>query len=581
MRKVFLLAFSVIFLSVAFYSIVRAVSAPSNLTATATSCSQVNLSWRDNSNDETGFKIERKNGASGSWSQIATVGANTTTYTDFGLTGGATYYYRVSATSAFIPPSSSKYKCNGASCIRDDTNGTYTTSNCDNACVVVVPKYKCSGAFCVRDDISGAYTDSNCNNSCITANQPPVAVAKISKDGTTYTSSITVTKGVSTTIYLSAADSSDPNGWTDINNGVSSGGKCEWNSDLNQGAPTFEQTINSSPSPAGCNVFLGSKTFDDNPGTYTYQVLRITDKPGVQSNIASVSVTVAAPPSSLEAVDIVTSCTAPNQPLDTSINFQSGVVYSNGLKMDIAWPKTSGLHPLVVFIHGGGWIIGDRTGFDSTVKMLAGQGYVAATIDYRLTTGPTTRFPAAVEDVRCAIKWLRTNASSYSYSIDSSRVAVIGSSAGAHLAGMLGTASDISGLDGSCSVSGSTAVKAVIGYFGAYDLRGNDLNKTIGLGAAFINTFLGPGYLPAIAEKASPIVHVDSSDPPHLLIHATGDAMVLIKQSRDMKAALQAAGVPATLIETPGGHGSPEPFSPAYLTGTCTALKFLSEQLHP
>jgi len=128
------------------------------------------------------------------------------------------------------------------------------------------------------------------------ANQDPVAVATISKDGSTYAGSITVTRGVSTPIYLSAVGSSDPNGWTDATNGVSSDGKCEWNRDLNQGAPTFEPPVVNNPaSPSACNISLGNLIFNDTPGTYTYQVLRITDKPGLQSNIDTVSVTVQAP----------------------------------------------------------------------------------------------------------------------------------------------------------------------------------------------------------------------------------------------------------------------------------------------
>ena len=79
-------------------------TAPSNLTATALSCSQVQLSWQDNSSNETGFKIERKQGAAGSWSQIATVAANVISYIDSSLTGGVSYSYRVSAYSSAQPP---------------------------------------------------------------------------------------------------------------------------------------------------------------------------------------------------------------------------------------------------------------------------------------------------------------------------------------------------------------------------------------------------------------------------------------------------------------------------------------------
>ncbi len=221
-------------------------TAPSNLSASAASCSQINLSWTDNSNNETGFKIERKTGAGGSWSQIATVGANVTTYPSTGLSENTTYYYRVRA-----------YNADGDS---DYSNEPYATTP-----LCVVPP----------------------------GNQAPIAVATISKDGSTYADSIIVTKGVAFPIYLSASGSSDPNGWTDATNGVQpSPGKCEWNSDLNQGAPTYETTINIPDSAASCNISLGSKTFNDAPGTYTYQVLRITDKPGLQSNVDTVSVTV-------------------------------------------------------------------------------------------------------------------------------------------------------------------------------------------------------------------------------------------------------------------------------------------------
>jgi acetyl esterase/lipase len=165
------------------------------------------------------------------------------------------------------------------------------------------------------------------------------------------------------------------------------------------------------------------------------------------------------------------------------------------------------------------------------------------------------------------------------YAIDSNHIAALGSSAGSHLASMLGTASDVGGLDGSCAVAGSSRVDAVIGYFGAYDLRNS---SSIGSGASFVVALLGdsPEHVPAAARLASPIAHVDSGDAPHLLLHGSSDTMVLISQSRKMESGLQSAGVPATLIEQAGAaHGSPVPFSSSYPSATCTTLKFLREQL--
>jgi len=128
---------------------------------------------------------------------------------------------------------------------------------------------------------------------------PPVAVATISKDGVSYTDSIAVTQGVPTTIFLAATGSSDPDGWTDPTNGVSNGGRCEWNADLDQDTSAWssrvDQTVFSPASPDACNIPLGVLTFNDVPGTYIYDALRIVDTPGATSNIDTVTVVVQAP----------------------------------------------------------------------------------------------------------------------------------------------------------------------------------------------------------------------------------------------------------------------------------------------
>lgn len=150
-----------------------------------------------------------------------------------------------------------------------------------------------------REDGGGAYVSLAWAIQAV--NQPPIANATISKDGTTYADSITVTQGVATPVYLaagsSAGTSSDPDGWTHGSYGMSNGGgRCEWNRDLNQGPATFEQPDILNPNtPANCNTSLGSLTFNDAPGIYTYQVLRLTDRAGGVSGVDTVQVTVAAP----------------------------------------------------------------------------------------------------------------------------------------------------------------------------------------------------------------------------------------------------------------------------------------------
>jgi cysteine-rich repeat protein len=156
--------------------------------------------------------------------------------------------------------------------------------------------------------LSSGRTASSNNPVGVTAcagNDVPVAVAKISTTNSNFQPSITVSQGVATPIYLSAADSSDPDGWTNTSYGMSGGGaKCEWNRDLNQGAPTFENpSINNPNTASACNISLGSLTFNDAPGTYTYQVLRLTDRAGGVSNVASVSVTVVSGPKPTISLD--------------------------------------------------------------------------------------------------------------------------------------------------------------------------------------------------------------------------------------------------------------------------------------
>ncbi|MBI4137702.1 MAG: hypothetical protein HY472_00445, partial [Candidatus Sungbacteria bacterium] len=132
----------------------------------------------------------------------------------------------------------------------------------------------------------------------ITSNFIPYASVGISKSPQDpFTSNITVTRGVPTSIYLTARRSDDSNGWTHPQFGVSNGGRCEWNSDLNQGTPTFERTINNPASAQSCDISLGNLTFNDAPGTYTYQVLRIVDAAGAVSRTDTIRVRVENPPS--------------------------------------------------------------------------------------------------------------------------------------------------------------------------------------------------------------------------------------------------------------------------------------------
>lgn len=120
----------------------------------------------------------------------------------------------------------------------------------------------------------------------------PVATAQISGDNAPYASELWVGRGTPVRVKLSASQSTDPDGWTTAGTGISQGGKCEWNTDLNQGVTTYEKTISNPALPTSCDVDLGTKTFNDAPGRYIYPVLRITDASGKVSNVASVTIVV-------------------------------------------------------------------------------------------------------------------------------------------------------------------------------------------------------------------------------------------------------------------------------------------------
>ena len=224
--------------------------------------------------------------------------------------------------------------------------------------------------------------------------------------------------------------------------------------------------------------------------------------------------------------------------------FESDVVYGKGadvdLKLNIGRPKEStGPLPCIVVIHGGGWAAGNKNGHNAQVHDFVQKGYVSATIHYRFA--PKHLFPAQIEDVKCAIRYLRANAEKYG--IDKTRIGAVGFSAGAHLSMMLGTMDKEDGLEGEGGNPGeSSKVNAVVAFFGPTDFTTDDWPKqTIGI----LNNFFG-GTKEEKADaykKASPITYVNAGDAPMLLIQGTKDVLVPWNQATSMGDALTKAGV--------------------------------------
>lgn len=255
-----------------------------------------------------------------------------------------------------------------------------------------------------------------------------------------------------------------------------------------------------------------------------------------------------------------------------------GVAKDVSLKLDIFRPKEApeGLMPAVVWIHGGGWRQGDKNNASNAIAA-AKRGFFAVSINYRLSG--EAAFPAAIEDCKGAVRWVRANAKAYG--VDPERIGVWGSSAGGHLALLVGSADDTAGLEGKSGYAReSSRVQAVCSWFGP-----SDFSKAGTVARDPVALFLGGTQeeKPEEYKRASPVTHVSKDDPPVLMVHGDQDTTVKLEQSEIMLKALRDAGVPAELIVVKNaGHswkpagGEPEPGTDEILE---KSLKFLEEKL--
>jgi acetyl esterase/lipase len=211
------------------------------------------------------------------------------------------------------------------------------------------------------------------------------------------------------------------------------------------------------------------------------------------------------------------------------------------LRLDLARPEQlPQAAPCVVVIHGGAWRGGDKKGHTDLIFKFAQAGYVAVTVQYRFC--PQNPFPAQIEDVKCAVRFLR--AQSDRLGVDPRRIGAIGFSAGAHLAMLLGVMGPQDGLEGQGGwADQASQVQAVVAFFGPTDLAADDLpavSKTL------VKDFLGVAAMenPQAAARASPVSYVTRGDAPLLIFQGTRDPLVPHTQAYRMVEALTAAGVP-------------------------------------
>ena len=244
------------------------------------------------------------------------------------------------------------------------------------------------------------------------------------------------------------------------------------------------------------------------------------------------------------------------------VEFKRDVVYGKGgdveLKLNLSRPKSpqSKKLPCIVIIHGGGWAAGDRAGHDDLTWKFAQQGYVSATVGYRLA--PAHKFPAQVNDVKCAVRFLRAHADEHG--IDPDRIGAIGFSAGGHLSMMLGLTDKDAGLEGEGGWSEqSSQVQAVVSFFGPTDLLAPDIPERV---FGILENFIGGTKDQERAQyvKASPITYVTPGDPPMLLLQGTKDPLVPHTQTYPMLEAMTRNGVKGRVELIAGaGHGWGDP----------------------
>lgn len=241
-----------------------------------------------------------------------------------------------------------------------------------------------------------------------------------------------------------------------------------------------------------------------------------------------------------------------------NVVFEQNIEFSNPdgqhLQLDMARPKTgNGPFPAIACIHGGGFRAGSRQSYDGLCLRLAQQGYVAVTVSYRLA--PKYQFPAAIHDVKAAVRWLRTNAKQYK--VDPARIGVTGGSAGGHLAQFLGVTADVRQFEGTGgNAEQSSRVACVVNYYGPSDFT-KSYGKSVDA-AQVLPLWLG-GNLETARHKhilASPLYWVTPDAAPTLCIHGTEDKYVAHEQAVWLVDKLKASSVEAELLTLDGaGHG--------------------------
>ncbi|GMV92442.1 MAG: hypothetical protein AMXMBFR82_22200 [Candidatus Hydrogenedentota bacterium] len=275
---------------------------------------------------------------------------------------------------------------------------------------------------------------------------------------------------------------------------------------------------------------------------------------------------------------------APMRNADTiphGVRVTNGIVYGRDgeydLVLDLYQPEqVDAPAPALVFIHGGGWARHGRDYYAFWASRYASMGYVCVSIDYRISE--EAPFPAAVEDAKCAVRWVRAKADELQ--IDPNRIAVIGQSAGAHLALMVAYSPDVPELEGDGGHEDyRSGVRAVVNFYGPTDLTTPLLSHR-----KSVKKFMGGRSqedAPDQYAAASPMRYLTSDDPPTLIFHGTADDVVAVEQSDRLAFALAELGIPYVYDRQEGWNHAMDILGP--INERCLYIMdhFLDEHLGP
>lgn len=285
------------------------------------------------------------------------------------------------------------------------------------------------------------------------------------------------------------------------------------------------------------------------------------------------------------------------------VESQPDLIYSvppgfRPLRLDLYRPRNTGSVtrglPLVIYVHGGGWLSGHTRhagafgNWPGVLALLASKGYVVASIEYRLSG--EAPFPAAIQDVKTSIRWLRSK--SAQFGIDPTSVVIWGGSAGGQLAALAATSCKVESLapdPQSPLAAQSDCVQGLVTWYGVFDFVNAPLAGVAGQPTnSPVKKYLGcmPSDCKSTAELASPVSHLDKSDPPALLIHGDLDKVVPVAQSQMFYEATQSKGSRATLLVIKGVDHSfigenPEATRRASLQALTATFEFIDAIARP